>query len=73
MTYPNVRVYCPVCKGGDNIIWEGTMVQWLNQLSKILPPPWFNYAMNHQEAHDHTVMVTYPTLGDIPLGEAAKL
>ena len=56
-----VRVYCPECKGGDNAIWEGSLIDWGIQLSKNKPPAWFLYAQNHERAHGHTVLVEYPS------------
>jgi len=57
----SVRVYCPICKGGKNVVWKGSLAEWSNQLVKSEPPEWYNYAMRHEEAHDHQIMVEYPT------------
>ena len=74
MSHPKLRVYCPVCKGGDNTIWEGTLSEWLDQIAKELPPDWFQYSMNYQEAHPgHTIMVKYPNIGNISLAEAKEI
>lgn len=56
-----VRVFCPICKGGDNIIWEGTPDEWRKELLKIEPPKWANYVYRHEKAHDHKIMVEYPS------------
>lgn len=69
MSHSNVKVYCPTCDGDHDYFWEGTLLDWENQLVKLLPPHWFVKAMNHQEAHGHVVMVKYPNLGNIPLGD----
>lgn len=58
---PEVRVYCPECKGGKNSIWEGTLLEWNRETRKSTPPDWFKYAMNHQTHHGHTIKVAYPT------------
>lgn len=63
MKMNNVRVFCPICKGGDNIIWEGTFEEWNKELSKkdVLPdwvlPDWTKYA----QSHNHQIMVEYPS------------
>ena len=57
-----VRVFCPICKGGDNAIWEGNLIDWGIQLSTSDPPDWYLYAMNHERAHPgHEIMVEYPS------------
>ena len=57
----SVRVYCPKCKGGDNAIWQGSLIDWSIQLSNPNPPEWYNYATRHEEAHPgHVIMVEYP-------------
>lgn len=56
-----VKVFCPVCRGGDNVIWEGSLIDWSLELSKPTPPEWFNYALRHQKAHGHKLMVKYPS------------
>jgi len=67
-----VRVFCPVCRGGDNVIWDGSLIDWGLELSKPNPPEWFNYAMRHQKAHRHKVMVEYPSQ-TVPLGLTFQL
>jgi len=62
----DVRVYCPICKGGNNTIWEGNLIDWGLELSKPNPPKWFLYAMNHQRVHGHKIMVKYPSM-TVPL------
>lgn len=62
----SVRVYCPICKGGDKIIWQGTLEEWHKLTSTWFlvnsePPEWYNYAVRHEETHDHQIMVEYPT------------
>jgi len=27
-----VRVFCPICKGGDNSIWKGSLEEWGEEL-----------------------------------------
>jgi len=61
-----VRVFCPICKGGDNSIWTGSLHEWGNELSKEIPPEWVNYAHRHEKAHDHQVMVEYPSGLTVP-------
>jgi len=56
----HVRVFCPLCKGGENAIWEGSLFEWEVELSKPKPPAWYVYAENHRKAHGHTIMVQYP-------------
>lgn len=55
-----VKVFCPICKDGNNIIWKGSLLEWRNELVNPIPPKWFIYAMNHKRAHDHKIMVEYP-------------
>ena len=55
-----VRVFCPQCKGGDNAIWEGSLIDWTLELSKSKQPAWFLYAKNHARVHGHRIMVEYP-------------
>jgi len=63
----SVRVYCPKCRGGDNSIWKGSLIDWGVELSFSDPPEWYNYAMRHEEAHPgHIIMVEYPT-STVPL------
>jgi len=57
----SVRVYCPVCKGGDNHIWKGSLHEWGQELEKVDPPEWVNYAHRHEAAHGHQIMVEYPS------------
>jgi len=57
----SVRVYCPICKGGNNAIWQGSLAEWSIQLSKHEAPAWYHYAMRHEKAHNHQIMVEYPT------------
>ena len=66
-----VRVFCPICRDGNNVIWEGSLEEWGVELSKETPPDWANYAYRHEEAHGHQIMVKYPTR-TVPfrLGEA---
>lgn len=56
----SVRVYCPICKGGDNAIWEGSLIDWGIELSKAKPPVWFLYARSHERVHGHRVMDKCP-------------
>ena len=57
-----VRVFCTLCKGGDNHVWRGTLHEWAIELSRIKAPAWFNYILRHEKAHPgHTFMVEYPT------------
>ena len=56
----SVRVYCPICKGGDNVIWQGSLFEWGQELEKEDPPEWAHYAHRHEEAHNHQIMVRYP-------------
>jgi len=63
----SVRVYCPICQEGDNVIWEGSLFEWDQELSKENPPEWANYAYRHEEAHNHQVMVRYPSGLVVPL------
>ena len=56
-----VRVFCPKCKGGNNAIWEGSLLAWGLELAKNKAPAWFLYAQNHERVHGHTVMVQYPS------------
>ena len=57
----SVRVYCPKCKGGNNAIWQGSLITWGVELSLGEPPEWYNYAERHEKAHPgHTIMVEYP-------------
>jgi len=58
-----VRVFCPICKGGRNAIWHGSLIDWGLELARNpdnKPPAWYIYAMNHQRAHGHKIMVKYP-------------
>jgi len=56
-----VRVFCPVCKGGDNAIWEGSLIDWGLELQRVENPEWFSYAIRHEVAHPgHVIMVEYP-------------
>ena len=57
----SVRVYCPICKGGDNLIWQGSLEEWGKELEKEEPPEWAHYAHRHEKAHNHQIMVEYPT------------
>lgn len=58
----SVRVYCPKCRGGDNAIWKGTLIDWGLELGYEKPPEWYNYAIRHEKAHPgHVIMVEYPT------------
>lgn len=58
----SVRVFCPKCKGGDNAIWEGSLIAWGLELGYGKPPKWYNYAMRHEKAHPgHIIMVEYPS------------
>ena len=61
-----VRVFCPVCRDGDNIIWEGTLTEWGLELSHEIPPDWANYAHRHENAHGHRIMVEYPSGRMVP-------
>lgn len=56
-----VRVFCPICRDGNNVIWEGSLEEWGVELSKETPPDWANYAHRHEMAHGHQVMVEYPS------------
>lgn len=57
----SVRVYCPICKGGKNVIWKGTLIDWGVELSMPDPPEWYNYVIRHEKAHPgHVIMVEYP-------------
>ena len=67
----SVRVYCPICKGGKNVIWQGSIEEWGKELSKEIPPEWANYAYRHERAHNHQVMVEYPTQ-TVPFALASK-
>jgi hypothetical protein len=58
-----VRVYCPICKGGKNAIWYGSLIDWGIELATHAdnkPPAWYLYAVNHQRAHKHRILVKYP-------------
>lgn len=70
----SVRVYCPICKEGDNVIWQGSLVEWGQELCKEEPPEWANYAHRHEEAHNHQIMVCYPSGSVVPfkLGKEAE-
>ena len=57
----NVRVFCPVCKCGDNSIWKGSLIEWGRELENEIPPEWVNYAYRHEKAHGHQIMVEYPS------------
>jgi len=61
-----VIVYCPICRGGNNIIWKGTLNEWSKELNKETPPEWANYAIRHEKAHNHQIMVSYPSGKVIP-------
>jgi hypothetical protein len=59
----DVRVFCPQCKGGDNIIWKGGLIDWGLEMSGPANKPvpeWAQYAKRHEVTHGHTVMVEYP-------------
>ena len=56
-----VRVFCPICKNGDNSIWEGSLEEWGEELLKESPPYWANYAHRYENAHGHQIMVEYPS------------
>ena len=62
----SVRVYCPICKGGDNVIWQGSLFEWGQELEKEYPPEWANYTYRHEVAHDHQIMVRYPSGKVVP-------
>ncbi len=67
----SVRVYCPICKGGDNVIWKGSLAEWSTQLTNTEPPEWYNYVLRHKKAHNHQIMVEYPTrVVPLRIGEA---
>jgi hypothetical protein len=58
-----VRVFCPKCREGNNVIWKGKLTEWalLMGLPEDTPvPEWAEYAWRHQHAHGHTIMVEYP-------------
>ncbi|MBA7491405.1 hypothetical protein ES702_01950 [subsurface metagenome] len=61
-----VRVFCPVCQGGDNSIWIGSLWEWGKELEKENPPDWANYAHRHEKAHGHQIMVEYPSGLTVP-------
>jgi hypothetical protein len=68
-----ILVFCPVCKGENNTIWKGTLFEWLEDLEKPDPPKWYQYALQHQAAHGHVVMVRYEASGlTVPLTNAAR-
>ena len=72
----NVRVFCPVCKGGHNAIWEGTLLEWGKELEKETPPEWANYGYRHEKAHPgHKIMVEYPSgmIAPFRIGEMIDL
>ena len=62
----SVRVYCPICKGGNNVIWQGSLFEWGQELGKEEPPEWAHYAHRHEEAHNHPIMVRYPSGRVVP-------
>ena len=61
-----VRVFCPICKNGKNAIWYGDLIDWGLELSKGDAktskdiPEWYKYAVRHEQAHGHKIMVKYP-------------
>ena len=62
----DVRVFCPQCRGGDNAIWKGNLIDWGIQMGREAKkssdiPEWAQYANRHERAHGHIVMVEYPT------------
>ena len=61
-----VRVFCPVCKGGHNAIWAGSLIDWGLQLRQEAVPEWAQYAHRHERAHGHRVMVKYPSGKIVP-------
>ena len=66
----DVRVFCPVCKGGNNVIWKGSLIDWGVELSLGDPPEWYKYVIRHEKAHPgHVIMVEYPDYV-IPLRDA---
>ena len=61
----DVRVFCPQCRGGDNAIWKGGLIDWGLEMRKeakhsVDVPAWAQYAKRHEVTHGHTVMVEYP-------------
>lgn len=70
----SVRVYCPICKKGNNVIWQGSLLEWRQELEKEDPPAWAHYAHRHEKAHSHQVMVRYPDGLTVPfkLGKEAE-
>ena len=64
-----VRVFCPVCQNGKNIIWKGTILEWKKELMKEIPPDWANYAHRHENAHGHQIIVEYPDGLRVPFKE----
>ncbi len=67
----SVRVYCPICKGGDNVIWKGSLAKWTIELAKPESSEWYNYSLRHEKAHNHQIMVEYPTrVVPLRIGEA---
>ncbi len=66
-----VRVFCPVCKGGHNAIWFGSLIDWTLQVGHEAKSPedvpvWAQYAFRHERAHGHRIMVKYPDERIIP-------
>lgn len=62
----DVRVFCPVCQNGNNMIWKGGLIDWGIMMSKNVKksseiPKWAQYAWRHQQAHGHIIMVEYPS------------
>lgn len=62
-----VRVFCPTCKGGNNAIWEGSLLDWDDEGRQQLIPDWYLYARNHEKVHGHEIMVEDPTGSIVPL------
>jgi hypothetical protein len=64
--HAEVRVFCPICKDGKNAIWHGSLIDWGIELSKSKVPDWAQYASRHEKAHNHRVMVQYPSGQIVP-------
>lgn len=60
MPNSQVRVFCPVCNDGKNVIWQGSGIDWGMELTKEKPPRWAQYADTHEKIHGHRIMVEYP-------------